>query len=190
MVLWKFFCVCCDGLFGDQIRPCHFMPEMIIIAVAAETTVDTLLMYSTTGINHHMLHGRSEVSNFFFDLEFKAGSKAVRSTAGREHLPQLPSLPFYSFSAVLIYLFNSSHQDSLLQIDKNPHPLFVLFWVQRQHIIWLCSISVMQWLLTELIPDDCCCLLIVKICKKAGSSIQNCILSSLQTMFRRCERDH
>lgn len=36
----------------------------------------------------------------------------------------------------------------------------------------------MQWLLTELIPSDCCCLLIVKIYKKVGSSIQNCILSS------------
>lgn len=98
MLLWKFFCVCCDGLFGDQIRPCHFMPEMIIMAVAAETTVDTLLMYSATDINHHMLHGRSEVNHFFY-LEFKARSKAVRSTAGKGSLPPLPffspSLQYY-----------------------------------------------------------------------------------------------
>lgn len=58
------------------------MPEMIIMAVAAKTTVDTLLMYSATGINHHMLHGCSEV-NHFFNLEFKARSEAVRSTAGK-----------------------------------------------------------------------------------------------------------
>lgn len=107
------------------------MPEMVIIAVAATTTVDTLLTYSATGINHHMLNGRSEVNNFFSDLQFKAGSKAVRSTAGRQSLPQLPSF-FFSFSAVLLYFFNSSHQDSLLQIDKNPHPIFVFLWVQRK----------------------------------------------------------
>lgn len=65
MVLWKFSCVCHDGLFRDQNRPCHFMPEMIIMAAAAETTVDTLLMYSATGINHHMLHGCSQVKEMF-----------------------------------------------------------------------------------------------------------------------------
>lgn len=75
MVVWKFFCVCCDGLFGDQIRPCHFMPEMVIIAVAATTTVDTLLMYSATGINHHMLNGRSGVNNFFSIWSSKLGQK-------------------------------------------------------------------------------------------------------------------
>lgn len=115
MVLWKFFCVCCDGLIGDQIRPCHFMPEMIIMAAAAAMTVDTLLMHSATDINHHMLHGCSEVNNFFY-LEFKARSKAVRSTAGKGSL--LP-FPFFSpFSAVILYFFNSSHQDSLVPIDK------------------------------------------------------------------------
>lgn len=124
MVVWTFFGVCCDGPFGDQIRPCHFMPEMVIIAVAATTTVDTLLMYSATGINHHMLNGRSEVNIFFFYLEFKAGSKAVRSAAGRESLPQLPST-LSPFSAVLLYFFNSSHQDSLLQIDKKIHILYL-----------------------------------------------------------------
>lgn len=66
MVLWKFFCVCCDGLFGDQIRPRHFMPEMIIMAAAAETAADTLLMYAATGINHHRLHRRSGVNLFSF----------------------------------------------------------------------------------------------------------------------------
>lgn len=132
MVVWKFFCVCCDGLFGDQIRPCHFMP-MVIIAVAATTTVDTLLMYSATGINHRMLNGRSEVNYFFSIWSSKPGQKQSEAQQVGKVFHNSP--PFFPFSGVLLYFFSSSHQDSLLQIDKNPHPIFVFFWVQRKHLI-------------------------------------------------------
>lgn len=53
------------------------MLKMIIMAVAAETTVDTSLMYSATGINHHMLHGRSEVNESFYP-GFRGRSKTVK----------------------------------------------------------------------------------------------------------------
>lgn len=85
-----------------------------MMAVASETTADTSLMYSTTGINHHMLHGCSEVKMVFFYLEFKAWSTAVRSTAGKGSAPR----PRFFLPAVLLSFFISSPPGSLVQIDK------------------------------------------------------------------------
>lgn len=120
----------------------------------AETTVDMLLIYSATRINHHMLPGRSEV-NEFIHLEFSARSKAVRSTSGRG---RLPSLLWFSSSTILFHgFFYSFYNNSLVQTDKSFH----LLWKNAFHVwilldtntmsnsvalIW-CGVSWPKWLL-------------------------------------------
>lgn len=77
------------GCLGIRLGPLTFYAE----DDNAVATVDTFC----TGINHHMLHGRSEGNEFIY-LEFRARSKAVQKHSRLKedchHFLYFPSLKF------------------------------------------------------------------------------------------------